>query len=216
MNGIRPEGRRALIGKGVALSGLLMLPACASPGQYMGIDTSPSAQVSALTPEQQNAERERQILMLIAVLNGCYERVPGGFRTIPAEEARNTSCTIQLADIEVRSTSVGARSRGPSSFEAMDLSSLAGLASTGSKHAQLELGIRFEEGIGMIPDLKKAHKLYGLAASNSGGTIWVYSPPVGNGTTGRVIPINTGPVRPGLPEAKRRLEELRANYPELL
>lgn len=43
-------------------------------------------------------------------------------------------------------------------------------------------------------------------ASDSGGTIWVYSPPVGNGIKGRTIPVNSGPKRVGLAEAKKRLE----------
>ena len=89
-------------------------------------------------------------------------------------------------------------------LDEMELGRLAQRANTGDKHAQLELGIRFEEGRGVERDLKKARKLYGKAASDSGGTIWVYSPPVGN-SPGRVIPLNTGPKFNGLTEAKKRL-----------
>ena len=92
--------------------------------------------------------------------------------------------------------------------ERADLHSLASRAQSGDKQAQLELGIRFEEGRGVTRDLKKARKLYAKAATSSGGTIWVYSPPVGNGTSGRVIPVNAGPRQHGLAEAKRRLEGL--------
>ena len=69
---------------------------------------------------------------------------------------------------------------------------LAARASAGDKQAQLDLGIRFEEGAGVARDLTSAKKLYRQAASDSGGTIWVYTPPVGNGTRGRVVPVQYG------------------------
>ena len=87
-----------------------------------------------------------------------------------------------------------------------ELQQLAYRAQAGDKQAQLELGIRFEEGRGVPVDAKRAMGLYRMAASDSGGTMWVYTPPVGNETKGRVMPINTGPRLPGLEEASRRLE----------
>lgn len=89
-----------------------------------------------------------------------------------------------------------------------DIRSLAQRAQAGDKHAQLELGIAFELGRGVPRDLKAARSLYKQAANDSGGVIWVYSPPVGSGTRGQVIPIDTGVRRAGLEEAKRRLEEM--------
>jgi hypothetical protein len=89
---------------------------------------------------------------------------------------------------------------------ALPLPDLARMAQGGDKHAQLELGIRFEEGRGVERDLDKAKKLYRLAASDSGGRIWVYSPPVGNGTKGRVIPVDAWPKFAGLTAARKRLE----------
>jgi hypothetical protein len=85
---------------------------------------------------------------------------------------------------------------------------LAARASAGDKQAQLDLGIRFEEGSGVARDLTTAKKLYGQAASDSGGTIWVYTPPVGNGTSGRVVPVQSGTKQYGLAEAQRRLKTL--------
>ncbi|WP_432814189.1 hypothetical protein [Sphingorhabdus sp.] len=85
---------------------------------------------------------------------------------------------------------------------------LAARASTGDKQAQLDLGIRFEEGAGVARDLAAAKKLYRQAASDSGGTMWVYTPPVGNGTSGRVVPAQSGPKQYGLTEAQRRLKTL--------
>lgn len=60
----------------------------------------------------------------------------------------------------------------------------------------------------MPQDIGKARTLYRLASTDSGGTMWVYSPPVGNGTSGRVIPMDRGPVQPGLREARARLEAI--------
>jgi hypothetical protein len=86
---------------------------------------------------------------------------------------------------------------------------LAARASAGDKQAQLDLGIRFEEGAGVARDLTTAKKLYRQAASDSGGTIWVYTPPVGNGTSGRVIAVQSGTKQYGLTEAQRRLGALK-------
>lgn len=85
----------------------------------------------------------------------------------------------------------------------------ARLAVNGDKQAQLDLGIRFEEGLGVERDLSKAKQLYRQAASDSGGTVWVYSPPVGNGTSGRVIPVNSGVRKRGIAEAIRRLDAIK-------
>lgn len=88
------------------------------------------------------------------------------------------------------------------------LRSLAQRASVGDKQAQLDLGIRYEEGLGVRRDLAKAKRLYRLAASNSGGTIWIYTPPVGNGTRGRVLQVDRGAKVGGLKEAQSRLAGL--------
>ena len=84
---------------------------------------------------------------------------------------------------------------------------LARAAQAGDKAAQLALGERFEEGRGVPEDLERACRLYEAAAATTGGTMFVYSPPVRPGGSGQVIPINT-PVRPGLPAARERLSVL--------
>jgi hypothetical protein len=89
-----------------------------------------------------------------------------------------------------------------------ELQDLARRAQAGDKQAQLDLGIRFEEGVGVAVDRKRAIRLYRQAASDSGGTIWVYSPPVGNGTTGRVIQVDQGVRQRGLSEAEDRLSQI--------
>lgn len=80
-------------------------------------------------------------------------------------------------------------------------------ARSGDKHAQFDLGVRFETGDGVEKNRAQAIALYRQAASSSGGILWVWSPAVGN-VPGRTIPINQGPVVPGLPEARKRLQEM--------
>ncbi|MGH6614966.1 hypothetical protein [Sphingomonas sp.] len=91
-----------------------------------------------------------------------------------------------------------------------DLQRLAERALTGDKQAQLELGERYEEGRGVIPDRKRARHLYGLAATTTGGTIYVYVPPAKKGGNGYTMPVSMGPVVQGLAEAKARLRALRS------
>ena len=86
---------------------------------------------------------------------------------------------------------------------------LASRAASGDKWAQLELGIRFEEGRGVPMDWRRAARLYRMAAAQSGGTTMIYVPPVRRGGTGSVMPMSLGPVVPGLAEARARLEALR-------
>ena len=89
------------------------------------------------------------------------------------------------------------------------LQALAQRARSGDKLAQLELGIRFEEGIGVPVDLGRAERLYRAAATASGGTIMVYVPGI-RGRPGTVMPMSTGPRMPGLKEARNRLRALEA------
>ena len=81
-------------------------------------------------------------------------------------------------------------------------------AKIGDKQAQFELGMRYARGAGVERDCDTARKLLQQAATRTGGTIWVYSPPVTRGGSGRVIPIDQGPVQPGLRDAERALVTL--------
>jgi hypothetical protein len=90
-----------------------------------------------------------------------------------------------------------------------ELQTLAQRAQAGDKQAQLDLGIAYEEGRGVVADRNKALKLYTLASVDTGGTMWVYVPPVGNGTSGRVMPVSLGTREKGLSEATRRLDALK-------
>jgi hypothetical protein len=86
-----------------------------------------------------------------------------------------------------------------------ELQSLARRAQSGDKQAQLDLGIRFEEGVGVPVDRKRAIRLYRQAASDSGGPIWVYAPSPGGGAPARVVQVDRGVAESGLEQAKRRL-----------
>lgn len=96
---------------------------------------------------------------------------------------------------------------GPSA--GAELQRLARRAQDGDKYAQFELGTVFEEGRDLPRDEQRAAVLYRLAARGRGGRLWVYSPPIRKGSSGRLIPIDTGTVKRGLPEAARRLNLLK-------
>lgn len=80
-------------------------------------------------------------------------------------------------------------------------------AQLGDKQSQFELGVAFSEGLVVERDCTTARRLLRKAASDSGGTLWVYSPSVGNGTQGRVIPIDQGPKQSGLKSAEEMLND---------
>lgn len=90
---------------------------------------------------------------------------------------------LAAADVSLRRTALAARG--------------------GDKQAQLTLGRWFEQGAGLPGDQARACRLYAMASRTTGGTIYVYSPPVGREKAGRVIPVST-PLSPGLPEASAR------------
>ena len=92
---------------------------------------------------------------------------------------------------------------------AHELQVLARRAKMGDKGAQLDLGIRFEEGRGVLQDSGRAIKLYRKAASDSSEIRWVYLPPIGNGTKGRVFPVSGLWKQVGLNEAKQRMRNIR-------
>lgn len=85
---------------------------------------------------------------------------------------------------------------------------LAERARSGDKQAQLELGIAFEEGRGVPQSITHARLLYRLAASESGGPIWVYVPASDGGDIPRVMKIDREQKVGGLDEARRRLSVL--------
>jgi hypothetical protein len=92
----------------------------------------------------------------------------------------------------------------------LEVRALAERAAGGDKVAQLELGIRYEEGLGLPVSRRRAERLYGMAAEHSGGgREYDYFRPMRPGGRSHVIPIERGRFVPGLPEARARLEALR-------
>ena len=84
-------------------------------------------------------------------------------------------------------------------------------ASSCDNETLVELGKKYENGIGVHQDYRKAAVLYRLAASASPDLIYIYSPPVGRESYGRVIPVRTGTGRTSSPEALYRLGLLYLN-----
>jgi TPR repeat protein len=76
-------------------------------------------------------------------------------------------------------------------------------AKRGDKAMILELGKRFETGDGVTANAKRAETLYMMAATSTGGPIWLYTPGF-QGAPGRVMSIDRWPVIQGLREGTYR------------
>ena len=90
-----------------------------------------------------------------------------------------------------------------------ELRSLVQRAQAGNKYAQLELGIRYEEGRGVVVSLAKAKSLYELAATDSKTTRQIYMPSTNKASGGQVISPGIGFKVTGLTEAKTRLARIQ-------
>jgi hypothetical protein len=84
-----------------------------------------------------------------------------------------------------------------------ELQDLARRAQAEDKHAQLELGIRYEEGRGVAPDFRRASKLYRSAATTTALST-SYSLPQGRGGSTSAGVLYSGAVSAGLPYALAR------------
>lgn len=87
------------------------------------------------------------------------------------------------------------------------LAAVKGGADRGDKHAQLELGIRYEEGRGVPADKERARKLYRAAARTTPQESLFYSPGGADGA-GRVVRLANPASGKGLAEAQARLDAL--------
>jgi len=175
---------------------LLALAGCAAPQQFMGIDLRGAHHTELGGPGYRSAQGQLSTAKFLYRLYRC-DSSDGMIGS--AEECGNLAALIDELDAAL-----------PNHSDAeLALADLAWRAQAGDKHAQLELGIRFEEGNGVGQDLSKAKKLFRLAASDSGGPIWVYLPGV-NGAAGNVMMLDDGPSEPGIKEAQLRFESLRA------
>jgi TPR repeat protein len=84
------------------------------------------------------------------------------------------------------------------------LQSLAARAATGDKRAQLELGVRYEEGQGIPRDLHCAAALYLDAAIDGTRHVTIYQPRVGH-VAAQSLQLADARTEPGLEVAKMRL-----------
>ncbi|MEW4448684.1 SEL1-like repeat protein [Qipengyuania sp. JC766] len=181
---------------------------CAAPSSYMGIPFTSANASEFAAPEPLRARRDEDLRLLVQYVNtGCLVD-----RDDPAAIDLRTPETIAACRVIEHDLALAGFpiTELPSMFDysAYPLSRLAQSASTGNKSAQLELGLRFEAGRDVPVDYEKARELYASAARTSCGPVWVYVPPVGNGTSGRTMQVDTGPLQPGLAVAKRHLEAL--------
>jgi TPR repeat protein len=87
------------------------------------------------------------------------------------------------------------------------LQALARRAQAGDKRAQLDLGIRYEEGLGVATDLGRAEKLYAIAAADAHRQTWRYQKSA-LGSQAFFAPSSDEISQRGLPEAKTRLAAL--------
>jgi len=94
-----------------------------------------------------------------------------------------------------------------------ELQDLARRAQSGNKQAQLDLGIRYEEGIGINRDLNVARRLYTAAAHSTKHAIFIYLPPVRAGGSGTVLPTMVSPPDQGLAAARERLVNIAGQRP---
>ena len=127
------------------------------------------------------------LLLSAALVAGCMTRTP-----CPAIGAA-TDTSIGNTDFALTDASTDA---------------LQCHAARGDKAAQLELGIRYDEGRGVAADPARAASLYAAAAAFTSGLMFIYTPPVG-ASPGRTLPYRTGPDQNSLPEAMYRLALLR-------
>jgi len=106
-------------------------------------------------------------------------------------------------------TASGPDPRATALLDERPLAELRCWAEAGNAVAQYALGYAYETGDGVTADAKRARRYYKAAAADRPGRTYVYSPPVGKETYGRVIPVATGDARPGLPEARAALARLQ-------
>ncbi len=87
---------------------------------------------------------------------------------------------------------------------APEIQALECQASRGDKAAQLAFAERLEAGDGVAADPARAARLYRQAAASTSGSRFIYVPGVDK-KPGYVLPVRSGPDRPGLVEAQYRL-----------
>ena len=195
--------RRITTGLGLAV--LCLTSGCAGPQSYMGIDISDAAARADAPQIRQIAQTEVEFLRLGLIL-GCI--APANADNLP-RNADSPACREYIAELIDRTEAAESGVPIPVELSKAPLVALARLAESGNKFAQLELGIRFEEGRGLPVDVERARRLYELAATDSQGVMPIYQAGVGE-SPGSTLTVPRGPIDEGLAEARDRLEALSA------
>lgn len=94
-------------------------------------------------------------------------------------------------------------------WESQSIESVQAAARHGDKHAQFELGGRYQRGLGVQRNLALAEKWYRRAARTTVTPNYVYSGPVGSEKHGRAVEVGHPKTDVGLPAAAIRLEAVR-------
>ena len=199
----------------IALLALVPVSAVAQDdaGQsYMGIDLTQQAS-TAPVPEQRTVGLEMRDMLDRGVELGCLEFTP------PAQFAQSENdseeCAAYLRQLAA-ATNVEEPRDAPQfdpayPLRSMPLVRLARLAQSGNKQAQLELGIRFEEGIGGVErNPSRALELYTLASRATPARYGMVVRQTEPGAGGGVSRGQRSPRIPGLPEARERRDALEA------
>lgn len=139
-------------------------------------------------------------LALKSVAGGATARVSIGANVRSAAAAAALLCALSGC---ATTGSYAGVPLGPGAADP-ELQSLARRAEAGDKHAQLELGIRYEEGRGVPENLERAKSLYRAASSDGGGSQFAYSPGTAGGR-GQWVVFDAGGAGAGLAEASLRL-----------
>ena len=213
--------RTAILTSVAALA--LALPASAQelPDSYMGIDLTQDAAVEA---QQRHLELEMRPLLDEGVELGCLAfDPPSTFSQVPNESDACREYMPRLIAFSQRAEAIGDVPEGEGgslddavadTLRSVPLVPLAQLAQRGDKRAQLELGIRFEEGIGVDVDFDRALELYTQAGRTTRGRSQMRFTPAGNSDEDGARPASMnrrdGVRIPGLPEARERRAMLEA------
>ncbi|APE27123.1 hypothetical protein [Aurantiacibacter gangjinensis] len=188
---------------------------------YMGIDLTvepePVPAPDTGATEQRSVDAALRDLLDEGVELGCLSfQEPATFSQIAND---SEACAAYIARLAA-ATSTGEETAEPATVEpdnpwrAIPVVTLARAAQSGNKRAQLELGIRFEEGVGgLAQNLAFAHELYSEAARTvpeRRGIVMRRRGDDAMGAAGGASPARgiVSPRIPGLPEAQERLDAL--------
>lgn len=192
---------------------LVAFPAKAQDDEtiYMGIDLTAEPMPVEGEPTQSSVDAAMLGVLEEGVELGCLAFEPPS--TFSQTENDSAECREYIARLTAAASGEGSdeaeEAEQENPYRAIPLVMLAQAAQSGNKRAQLELGMRFEEGVaGVEQDWERAAQLYQQAGratpARHGMRVSQSEAGVGGGVSRGVV----SPRIPGLPEARERLEAL--------